>query len=299
MPISETTRNKIIRTIIEESISWSGSLNDVEFLSRIYDLDKLPSLDHRYEDAKGDIWQHRVNNDDWPSDWIFKDERFDLLHCPDYEFTRFLCEMLNPKVRPVVEAQKLLGFFNKNLEPEGYRIVQKLTEFGNIRYEASGILAKTIGAVDQVKDIAEKLNSRHLQMEIVRMTNAIDRDPELAIGTAKEFVETICKTILKEKNRTFKADEDLHKLVFMAIDEVKPLSLPGSNEKVDKLIQRIIGNMNSLTQCIAELRNLHGTGHGKDVRAVTLEPRHAALAVNAATTLVLFLYQSYEKGRGK
>jgi hypothetical protein len=53
--------------------------------------------------------------------------------------------------------------------------------------------------------------------------------------------------------------------------------------------------MNSLASCIAELRNLHGTGHGKDVRIVTVEPRYAALTVNAAATLGLFLYQSYEK----
>jgi len=66
---------------------------------------------------------------------------------------------------------------------------------------------------------------------------------------------------------------------------------------IDELIRKTLGVLTTLTQCIAELRNLYGTGHGKGVSTVSLEPRHAALAVNAATTLALFLYQSYEKGR--
>ena len=36
-----------------ERISWSGSLDDVEFLSRLYDLQKLPSEDNRFKDAAG------------------------------------------------------------------------------------------------------------------------------------------------------------------------------------------------------------------------------------------------------
>jgi len=297
MPISEATRRRIIRTLREEDISWSGSLNDVDFLSRIYDLDQLPSHDPRYDNAKGDIWQHTINNPgDWDSYWIFEDERFNLLHCSEDKFLRFLCEMIHPKVRPdTKEAQNLLKVFNEQLSPEGYQIAGKTTAFGNKRYEPTGILPSTLSSLEQVKDIAEKLNSEYLQKEIVRMTNAIESDPELAIGTAKEFVETICKTILKERKISFKSDEDLQKLVFMTIDEIKPVSASAPDKKTERIIRRIVGNMNDLTRCIAELRNLHGTGHGKDIHVITLEPRHAAFAVNAATALVLFLYQSYEK----
>lgn len=297
MPISEATRRKIIRAIIEEDISWSGSLDNVDFLSRIYDLDQLPSHDGRLENAKGDIRQHTIYNPgDWDTNWIFDDERFNLLSGPENEFLRFLCEMIHPKVRPdEKEAQSLLKMFNEQVGPEGYQIVEKTTSFGKKRYEPIGILPSTLGALEQVRDIAEKLGSEYLQKEIVRMTNAIERDPELAIGTAKEFVETICKTILTERQKSFKPNEDLPNLVFMTIKEVMTVSAATSDKKVDALIKRIMGNLNNLAGCLAELRNLHGTGHGKDMHAVTLEPRHAALAVNAATTIVLFLYQSNEK----
>jgi len=200
MEISEATRREIIRTFRSAAIRWSGSLDDVTFLSRIYDLDQLPSRDARFGNAKGDIWQHRISNDDWPNDWIYDDNRFNLLHCSDNEFLRFLCEMINPEVRSdEKEAERLLEFFNEKLGPEGYQIVAKTTRFGNIRYEPIGILPNTLGALEQIKDIAEDLNSEYLQHQIIRMTMAVDRDPELAIGTAKEFVETICKMILGKK----------------------------------------------------------------------------------------------------
>jgi hypothetical protein len=64
--------------------------------------------------------------------------------------------------------------------------------------------------------------------------------------------------------------------------------------KFDELIRKILGALSTLTQCIAELRNLYGTGHGKDVKTVIVKPKYAALVVNAATTLALFLYQSHE-----
>ena len=46
----------------------------------------------------------------------------------------------------------------------------------------------------------------------------------------------------------------------------------------------------------AELRNAYGTGHGKSKSqsGYLLEPRHARLAVGAAATLGVFLYETHE-----
>ena len=41
-----------------EDAAWQGRLDDVEFLSRLFDLQQLPSTDSRFKDAAGDIWQH-------------------------------------------------------------------------------------------------------------------------------------------------------------------------------------------------------------------------------------------------
>ena len=81
--ITEVTRRSIIDTLALEPVAWSGDLNEVEFLGRLFDLDSLPSYDHRYRTASRDIWQHRVCNFDWDDNWVFTDARFDLLHGPD------------------------------------------------------------------------------------------------------------------------------------------------------------------------------------------------------------------------
>jgi hypothetical protein len=46
-------------------------------------------------------------------------------------------------------------------------------------------------------------------------------------------------------------------------------------------------------QGIAEIRGLYGTGHGKEGRARGVNPRHARLAVGAASALVTFAFQTH------
>jgi hypothetical protein len=81
--ISEVTRRDVLDFLSAEGISWSGRLEEVAFLERLWDLSALPSTDGRFTDASGDIRQHRVNNpSDWPDDWLFSDDRFDLSRSP-------------------------------------------------------------------------------------------------------------------------------------------------------------------------------------------------------------------------
>ena len=76
-----------------------GRLTEVDFLKRLYDLKKLPSKDLRYKDAEGDIWQHTVNNEDYPFCWVFEDERFELINGSDEKYLKFICEIFHPAVR--------------------------------------------------------------------------------------------------------------------------------------------------------------------------------------------------------
>ena len=97
MPISEVTKRNIFEVF--DKVSWYGRLEENEFLSRIYDLETLPSTDQRFDNAGADIWQHRINNFDWEDDWVFYDERFGLSNGEDHVLLRFLCETLHPMVR--------------------------------------------------------------------------------------------------------------------------------------------------------------------------------------------------------
>lgn len=87
--ITNITRRDIFDTLTVEGVNWNGRLEETDFLSRLYDLSKIPSTDGRFNDANGDIWQHRVNNNDWEDNWVFSDSRFNLLNCDDASFLQF------------------------------------------------------------------------------------------------------------------------------------------------------------------------------------------------------------------
>ena len=71
--VSRRARRNIIDGLKVDAIAWMGTLEEVEFLQRLWDLEALPSTDSRFKDAAGDIWQHRWNNHDWDDDWVFED----------------------------------------------------------------------------------------------------------------------------------------------------------------------------------------------------------------------------------
>ena len=150
--INEATRRNIFDIIRLEKLSWSGKLDETEFLARVFDLESMPSYDSRYKTAARDIWQHRVNNpDDWNDDWVFSDKRFNLLRCDDEIFLKFLCEMLHPVVRDdKEETEHLQQAFNEYLINDGYEIYQSKVISGypiyssKRREEASNVPSKNL-----------------------------------------------------------------------------------------------------------------------------------------------------------
>ena len=53
----------------------------------------MPSNDPRFPNAEKDIWQHTVNNDDYPNCWVFYDDRFQLEKGSDEAYLKFLCKV--------------------------------------------------------------------------------------------------------------------------------------------------------------------------------------------------------------
>lgn len=102
---------------------YYGRLEELEFLRRLYDLNNMPSLDSRYPDAERDIWQHTINNDDYPSCWVFSDERFMLRNGTDELYLKFICEIFHPNVRNEKGHWKyFLDEINVLLKNDGYEL---------------------------------------------------------------------------------------------------------------------------------------------------------------------------------
>lgn len=142
--ITDVTRRHLFDALRSTGASWSGSLDEVAFLRRLYDLDRLTSHDPRFATAEGDIVQHRYNNpEDWEDDWVFSDDRFGLADGADEVLLRFLAEMIHPAVRTDSgEVQRLLALLNDVLAPDGYELAETRTVSGYPVYEARRIPAR-------------------------------------------------------------------------------------------------------------------------------------------------------------
>lgn len=295
--VSAVTRRNIIDGLKLDNVKWYGRLDDLEFLGRLYDLEALPSYDSRYKAASGDIGQHRFNNDDWEDDWVYDDARFDLIGGPAAMFLRFLCEVVHPVVRSDRnETLKIVSEFNDQLRREGWHLVEEEKIAGRPRFVAEPLQLTDGRSVSRARAVADALDASWMQKEIERLENAVDRDPALAIGTAKELVESCCKSILEKRGVTIPRKADLPKLTKMVTKELKLVPEGISDEaKGADTIKLILHNLSALTQYLAELRGLYGSGHGREGRHRGLEPRHARLAVGTAVAFIDFATSTYRK----
>lgn len=279
-----------------ERISWHGRLEETDFLSRLYDLENIPSTDGRFNNALGDIWQHRINNYDWDDNWVFSDSRFNLMHCDDVTFLQFLCEMLHPIVRSdTTEVTKLHQLFNEYLSKDNFELVEK-TRISDrpIFIGRHKLLGKT-SIEKSKKEISNYLSDEYVLKQINIMEGAIENSPELAIGTAKELIETICYTILTERQIETDKNWDLLQLLKQTTKQLNltPEGIP-DEAKASKTIKSILGSLTTVVQGIGELRNQYGSGHGKKASFKGLTARHAKLSVGAASTLAIFLLETHK-----
>lgn len=148
MKISIIVRQAIFDEITLNKISWSGRLEEPDFLNRIYDLSKMSSYDSRYDNAYDDIRKHRILNFDWEDDWVFTDRRFNLLHCNEEELLKFLSLTINPVSRTDDEGvSQLIEIYNRNLSVCGLEFYEKSKIAGKsiYGYREISILYDTIG----------------------------------------------------------------------------------------------------------------------------------------------------------
>ena len=151
-------------------------------------------------------------------------------------------------------------------------------------------------SLEPLKEQAKQLDANYLAEQIRRLEASVETDPALAIGTAKELIETCCKTILAERGKTVAGTPDMPTLTKETLKELKlvPDGVPDSARGSD-VIKRLLSNLGTIGNGLAELRGLYGTGHGKHGKSSGLSPRHAKLAVGAAATLTTFLFETHKE----
>lgn len=209
-----------------------------------------------------------------------------------------VCQSIIHEKRHKLENPAPFSGTNERLEASLDKLVSFLERDGFVL--ENGRLRPTfeLPGLDDTASHAENFDADYLAEHVVRIRNAVDReDPAQVIGQAKELVETCCKTILNERDVDFDENLDLHPLVRRTRSEFDVMPDRADGKPGEDTIRRLLSNLGEITRAMSELRNNWGTGHGKDGRWEGLTPRHARLAVGAATTLANFLFETHKNQR--
>ncbi|WP_421905887.1 abortive infection family protein [Mameliella sp.] len=289
--IRERTRAAILDEMRARETVWHGALDEIAFLSRIFDLTSLPAHDSRFQNAEQDIWQHCINNFDWPRDWVYSDPRFRLYAAEQDIFLKFICEVLHPIVRKEDSEQDALArAFNGHLRADGWELVEDAIIDGRPAYVPQRKVHALGGSVQRIKSVAATLNSDTLYEDLRRLERIGDSEPGEAIALAKEIVESCCKLILDDRKVEYPEKAEIPELLKLLRKEIKimPDGIDEGAKRANE-IRGILTSLGNIAHSLAPLRNAYGKGHGRGRDFKGLQPRHARLAIGAASTFVDFV----------
>jgi hypothetical protein len=206
------------------------------------------------------------------------------------------------------KAKKLRCYWSQAEDAQLERVLKEMVELASaipnysedkpLIEECRGIAKRLQGSsvnLGHLRKSVETFNSAYITKQILRMEQAVDNDPDLAIGTAKELIETCCKSILEERGKSIAGTPDMPTLTKATFKELNlvPETVHESSRGKDT-VKRILSNLSTIGNGLAELRGLYGTGHGKIHQTSGLETRHAKLAAGTAATLATFLFETHK-----
>lgn len=143
---------------------------------------------------------------------------------------------------------------------------------------------------DLVAEVAGALDSASVTAAWAKALERRNTDPDGAITAARTLLEAVCKTILDDAGVAYSSD-DLPKLYRKVASE---LNLAPS-QHTEQQFKQILGGCQSVVEGLGSVRNRDSDSHGQGRRAVRPAPRHAALAVNLAGSMAVFLAETWEK----
>jgi hypothetical protein len=291
--ITDVTRRQIADEMSLNNLWYHGNSTEPDFLARLFDLKRLPSKDYRYTNAYDDIYQHMVNNTDWDSDWLYNDPRINLSYCDDDTYLKFLALTIHPRVRTDTdEIHKLVEIYNKHLDNDGFEVIQTDEISGKPIFTGHQKVIGQAGLLAKKIEIKKYLNTEYVNGKIDIMNGTVRKDTDLAIGTAKELLETTCKSILKQKKVVVDSNWTLPQLLKATTNALDFTPKEAANpENAERSIKQILGGISSIVHGVSELRNSYGTGHGKEADFKALEVKYAKLLVAVVSEIVI-LYLS-------
>jgi hypothetical protein len=188
------------------------------------------------------------------------------------------------------KAATVREHLNRALEPDGLAVVVMGGKAHLTERVATGAIVEPF-----ISKVAT-LDFDTVQSEIARALLNLKDDPEDAVTAACSLIEAVCRSILIELGRPLPAKKDIEGLL-KAVQEPLGLS-PGRTDlptEIEQDVRQILGGLTSVAKGIGALRTHGGDAHGRGKGFRRIDARIARLAFNAASSIALFLIETWER----
>lgn len=151
-------------------------------------------------------------------------------------------------------------------------------------------------ALPHLERISAEWTLDTVEREFQRAFDNLERDPEAAITAACSMLESLCRSILISRGLEAPRSLDI-KSLYKEVREPLGLS-PSKNipdSEIENDVRAILSAISNAVQGIGALRTHAGTAHGRERGFRRIDPRIARLAVHSASTMSLFLVETWEK----
>ena len=137
-----------------------------------------------------------------------------------------------------------------------------------------------------------------IEQQIDAIENAMENVPDFAFDLSKTLIESVCKTVLADIGQPAERNWNALKLLKETTNRLKAIAQQPSRMRPRQEIRwkrRYVG-CSRLFKALCEFRNSYGmASHGRDAFSARLGRRQAALAAQAADTIVSFLYRTHRE----
>jgi hypothetical protein len=151
-------------------------------------------------------------------------------------------------------------------------------------------------ALTRLSGTAQTLNFDTVSRDLKRALDTAHTDPESAVTSACSTVESVCRLIILELGGELPNKKDI-KGLFNAVK--KPLGLSPDRKDLDTEIaddvRKNLSGLATVVEGIGALRTHGGDAHGRERGYVRIDPRIANLSINTASTVALFLIETWQR----
>lgn len=179
------------------------------------------------------------------------------------------------------KLESVINYLNRFLKYDGLEIIKTGVSYNLVEAGGTAPVAEVFGKT--------ALTLPNVRADFERAIKSIDEDAEGAITSACSTLESVAKSILDGIGKPYPKDQSIQPLVFAVLKELD--LAPDQYSEAE--IKRILGGLFNIAAGIGVLKTKYGDAHGKGREIKELLPRYARLAVNSASTVGLFLLETY------